>query len=86
MRKVKVSVFSGDDDLKDEVSSYVSRELRSLAGVQTADHDWDFEISLVAIRLPENRPQMIVLSYVFTHVLILDKLPWLQVALQPDMR
>jgi hypothetical protein len=48
--KVKVSV-SAPDDIKDLVSSYLNRELRSLNDVEIVDNNPDWEIEIVAMEL-----------------------------------
>ena len=81
---VKV-VISADEALESEITSYVSRELRSLQGILVADTNHDYEINIVAFRVPRDQPTLLVLSYLFTHVMLADKQRGLQLALRADM-
>jgi hypothetical protein len=80
-----VKLTLSGDTLESEISSYLLRELRSLQGIGLVDTLQDFEINVVAINVPKDRPQMITFSYLFTSVLFAEKMIGLQSALAPDM-
>ena len=80
---VKLTISAGD--LEPEISSYVTRELRSLKGLEIVETLQDHEINIVAMGVPREKPQIVALSYLFTSVLFAEKQKGLQRALAANM-